>query len=137
MPSEPWEIADLLDQIAQHADPFSVARRFFAQFLGNVRTAPSSVVRMFAPDHERKWLVVTHMIPLSTAMQGVAGTAEDVLEWARTGLRDCQKIDLTHSPMGERVFAVTQVFKDSQVYDDYMEMHYEFGKRVMRRIGPE
>lgn len=131
MAKHPVDVAELLEAIAKNADPYVVARAGFERFLGNMKAHVTPTPHMISPDHERKWLVVTYMIPVDQAMEGVGGTPEEVVEWAQTGLQAGQQIELQpRSLLGKPAFAIIQTFKDEHTYADYMEMSEKFAQRL-------
>jgi hypothetical protein len=111
---EAWQAAELLEDIAKHADPSSALRGIFADLIKNSKKAPRLFGVLFDP--EQRKCTVTYFFPVETVMEKIQGTPEDVLEWLKTGVETHRSVELVVNSVP--CFAVSQQYVDPETFDE-------------------
>jgi hypothetical protein len=103
-----FQVAELLEEIARNADPFSVVKRGIFRLFGNVRIP--NVAHIVQPDPQQKTVTITYLIPVDIAMRDVDGTTDEVIEWLNTG--STPDISVSIMDIQGAHFAVKQVHRE-------------------------
>jgi hypothetical protein len=137
MPTNAFDAAALLEEIAKHADPLSVLQRSFQPIIDGTDEA-RGVAQMIQADAQTQTVRVHYMIPVETVMKGVDGTPEQISEWLQTGVSSTQQVKLENDLSGKLCFIVCQVFHNDKFMIDEMrklarESFDKAGAAVMQR----
>jgi hypothetical protein len=110
--SETWKVAELLEEIAKKADPASILQ---------------SVVENARKNDDFRFVIsvgttldtcgATYMFPLETIMAGVNGTAQEVLDYLRTGLTENMSATLENFE-GKQYLSIFQHRTDKHLADE-------------------
>ena len=117
-----WQVAEILESIANNADPYEILRKQFAQLLGNVREGPKGIY-MSQPAPDGKSWAFTFFVPVAEAMRGVGGTADEVVEWLSTGLKEGQEVAIVTWFFDRPHFALKRVVRNEQQLADLHALH--------------
>ena len=115
--------AGLLEEIIRNADPTHMLRKQIVT--GEI----SEVLHTMLVTSDR--LEVTYFIPESVVMKGATGTAEEVIEWPKTGLQEGQHVELVEQN-GERQFALKQTYSDPDTAAYARELSVKLWNKIAR-----
>lgn len=132
MEKQPVDAAMLLEDIHKNAEPYSLARKFFESALGNKDTGFPKNAIQFLADPETNTLTVTHLIPVDVVMKGISGSLEDVIAYARTGLKKGEEISVTTAFNNLPCVSICQTFTDEHTCNDYIELINKFYARLAK-----
>jgi hypothetical protein len=109
--NEPWQAAELLEAIIRNANPASVYLRIDDLMWG--KTKSEFVATTISTDEITGVVEAIYEFPESDIMSNVTGTAEEVIDWLRTGLTSGQEVWLTaRDSDGYRRLAIKQRYVD-------------------------
>jgi hypothetical protein len=130
MSTEPWEAAEMLDDIIRNSDPLHVMRRSFGHLFD--QTVKQAVLsHRINIDPQTKAITVIYYYPVVEIMAGIHGEPENVIEWLSTGLDEGQDVCLEQFS-GCHCFAVKQeIISDKHLCTDIDELL----KKVLRKMA--
>jgi hypothetical protein len=131
---QPWQVAELLEDICKNAEPIGILKASLQSVIDNVRRSGSTVQFSVLISPANKSIKVSFAYPLKSIMENVQGSAEEVVELARTGLSEGQEIAVTGDG-DSRCFTVTQINRDPQFYDDFVEIQDRMWSRVRNHFN--
>jgi hypothetical protein len=114
---ESWQVAELLEDIANNADPTSVVRQMIKDIIKNTRVSRLTFGVLTNPAEEK--VEIVYQVPIETAMSGVDGNPEEVLEWLQTGLGPDREVTILGNPP---YFAIKQIYYDAILRDDLQDL---------------
>jgi hypothetical protein len=125
-----WQVAELLEEIAEKADPAAAMRKNLANMIAGVRK--SYVTYIISIDPVEKEVSAIYVVPIATAMEGVDGAPEEVIAWLQTGVGAAQHVKLRLDDPTP-AFLIVQTIRDEQVFDEVAEQFEKTLNHGMRQ----
>lgn len=129
MPTETWEVAELLESIARNADVIDIMYQQVASIIRNTRYP--NVQTLIQTDAQQNTVTVRYLIPVDVAMQGVSGSPAEVLEWLKTGNSSDRYVEILNWP-NKPHFSVTQIFHEGHMLEDVRALSDKWTRALIK-----
>jgi len=123
--SETWKVAELLEEIAEKAEP----SRVISRVLTNIRGVRNGMSLMVMSNPEQMYVEAVYMLPVERIMNGVDGTPEEVLQWLHTGMGE-ENASIAADPSGRLCFRLRQVVREPAVIHDVQDALTELTRKM-------
>jgi hypothetical protein len=118
---EPWEAAEILEEIVRNADIHSSRKRMVDSMTGKVKSlGPVAMHTHFSSFLPPSFLEVEYHYFVSAIMQDINGDVQEVVDLLKTGLKEGQRVWLGDSDQAnEKELVIRMKYTDVNTLDRY------------------